>query len=150
VSASATTENRILLVEDEMLVGMMMSEVLGELGFQVVGPVGHVGDALKAVETEGFRAAVLDVNLHGEMVYPVAEALTAREVPFVFVTGYAADGIDARFAHIPLLQKPIERQSVERVLLPLVDASGRPGTIATAKTLAGRASDGPGRARVVM
>jgi CheY-like chemotaxis protein len=109
--------NRLLLVEDEALTGMMMSDMLTELGFDVVGPFGRVADAIAAVGSEDIHGAVLDVNLDGEMVYPVAEAVAARGVPFVFVTGYGAEGIDARFSRIPVLQKPIERQMLQRVFL---------------------------------
>jgi two-component sensor histidine kinase/DNA-binding response OmpR family regulator len=109
--------NRLLLVEDEALTGMMMSDMLTELGFDVIGPFGRVADAMAAVGREDFHAAVLDVNLDGEMVYPVADAVLARGVPFVFVTGYSAEGIDRRFAQIPVLQKPIERQMLQNVFV---------------------------------
>ncbi len=109
--------NRLLLVEDEALTGMMMSEMLTELGFHVIGPFGRVADAMAAVGREDFHAAVLDINLDGEMVYPVADAVVARGVPFVFVTGYGAEGIDGRFARVPVLQKPIERQMLQSVFL---------------------------------
>jgi PAS domain S-box-containing protein len=109
--------NRLLLVEDEALTGMMMCDMLTELGFDVIGPFGRVADAMAAVGREDFQAAVLDVNLDGEMVYPVADAVVARGVPFVFVTGYSAEGIDRRFAQVPVLQKPIERQMLLRVFV---------------------------------
>jgi PAS domain S-box-containing protein len=109
--------NRLLLVEDEALTGMMMTDMLIELGFHVVGPFGRVADAIAAVGSEDIHGAVLDINLDGEMVYPVAEAVAARGVPFVFVTGYGVEGIDARFSRIPVLQKPIERQMLQRVFL---------------------------------
>jgi len=117
-SGTVIAGNRILLVEDEMLVGMMMSEMLRELGFDVLGPIGSVADAIAVVGSEAFDAAILDVNLQGEMVYPVAEAVAARRVPFVFVTGYGSEGIDARFSETPVLQKPIERQMLETVFIP--------------------------------
>jgi two-component sensor histidine kinase/DNA-binding response OmpR family regulator len=116
--------NRLLLVEDEALTGMMMSDMLTELGFEVIGPFGRVADAMAAVGREDFQAAVLDVNLDGEMVYPVADAVLARGVPFVFVTGYSAEGIDRRFAQVPVLQKPIERQMLRNVFF---EGSGRVG-----------------------
>jgi hypothetical protein len=72
---------------------------------------------MAAVGREDFQAAVLDVNLDGEMVYPVADAVVARGVPFVFVTGYSAEGIDRRFAKVPVLQKPIERQMLQSVFV---------------------------------
>jgi CheY-like chemotaxis protein len=114
-AARVVPGNRLLLVEDEALTGMMMSDMLTELGFDVIGPFGRVADAMAAVGREEFQAAVLDVNLDGEMVYPVAEAVLALGVPFVFVTGYSAEGIDRRFAQIPVLQKPIERQMLQSV-----------------------------------
>jgi two-component sensor histidine kinase/DNA-binding response OmpR family regulator len=109
--------NRLLLVEDEALTGMMMSDMLTDLGFDVIGPFGRVADAMAAVGREEFQAAVLDVNLDGEMVYPVADAVLARGVPFVFVTGYGAEGIDRRFAQVPVLQKPIERQMLQSIFV---------------------------------
>jgi two-component sensor histidine kinase/DNA-binding response OmpR family regulator len=116
-AARVVSGNRLLLVEDEALTGMMMSDMLTELGFEVIGPFGRVADAMAAVRREDFHAAVLDVNLDGEMVYPVADAVRARGVPFVFVTGYSAEGIDRRFAQVPVLQKPIERQMLQNVFV---------------------------------
>jgi PAS domain S-box-containing protein len=127
VSQSAMPGNRLLLVEDEALTGMMMSDMLTELGFDVIGPFGRVADAMAAVGREDFQAAVLDVNLDGEMVYPVADAILARGVPFVFVTGYGAEGIDRRFAQVPVLQKPIERQMLQSAF---IDCGGRRGEAA--------------------
>jgi two-component SAPR family response regulator len=68
------------------------------------------------LETGEVDAAVLDVNLGGELVYPVAETLARRGVPFIFVTGYGAESIDARFARVPVLQKPIERDMLAQVV----------------------------------
>jgi PAS domain S-box-containing protein len=116
--------NRLLLVEDEALTGMMMSDMLTDLGFDVIGPFGRVADAMAAIKREDFHAAVLDVNLDGEVVYPVADAVLARGVPFVFVTGYSADGIDRRFAQVPVLQKPIERQMLQSVFCNGAERSG--------------------------
>jgi two-component sensor histidine kinase/DNA-binding response OmpR family regulator len=116
-SGTIAVGNRLLLVEDEALVGIMMSEMLTELGFHVIGPICNLADAVAAVAKEPFHTAVLDVNLHGEMVYPVADMLTARGVPFVFVTGYGAEGIDARFANVPVLQKPIEKHTINSLLI---------------------------------
>jgi hypothetical protein len=72
---------------------------------------------MAAVGREDFHAAVLDVNLNGGLVYPVAELIAARGVPLIFLTGYGAEGIDGRFAHVPLLQKPIEKQMLQNVLV---------------------------------
>jgi CheY-like chemotaxis protein len=81
----------------------------------VVGPFSRTADALAAAKTDDIHAAILDVNLGGETVYPVADTLMARGVPFVFATGYGAESIDRRFACAPVLQKPIDRQALEQV-----------------------------------
>jgi PAS domain S-box-containing protein len=110
---SALAGKRVLLVEDEMLVAMMMKDMLTDLGFSVVGPFSRIAEALPVASADDLEAAVLDINLNGELVYPVAEALVTRGVPIVFVTGYGAESIDGRFAEVPVLQKPIERQVLE-------------------------------------
>jgi CheY-like chemotaxis protein len=114
---------RLLLVEDEALVGMMMKDMLTDLGFQVTGPCARVADALAVAGQQEFHGALLDVNLDGEMVYPVAEALQTQGVPFVFVTGYGAEGIDRRFAQIPVLQKPIDAQMLQSIFVKSVTGS---------------------------
>jgi PAS domain S-box-containing protein len=108
---------RVLLVEDEALVAMMIQETLAEFGFQVIGPVSTASEALAAARDSQFDAAVLDINLGDGMVYTVAEILSKRGVPFVFVTGYDADSVDSRFTGVPVLQKPIERNMLQKVFL---------------------------------
>jgi two-component sensor histidine kinase len=114
---------RVLLVEDEALVAMMIQDCLTEWGHSVIGPIGRASDALQAVKECDYDAAILDINLGDGMAYPVAEILSARGVPFVFVTGYEADTVDDRFSNIPVLQKPIERQMLQRLFLPGVNAA---------------------------
>ena len=106
---------RVLLVEDEALVAMMIQETLTEFGFQVLGPLSTASEALAAARERSIDAAVLDINLGDGLVYTVAEILAERGVPFVFVTGYDADSVDSRFSGIPILQKPIERESLQRI-----------------------------------
>jgi PAS domain S-box-containing protein len=118
--------NRILLVEDEALVAMMMRDSLVELGFCVVGPFDRAAEALACAADEPLDAAILDVNLGGDLVYPVAERLVRRDVPFVFVTGYDAENIDPRFAHVPVLQKPIEREVLQGLFVSGVNDAGKP------------------------
>lgn len=114
---------RVLLVEDEALVAMMIQECLAEFGYQVVGPIGSASEAAaKAKETQ-FEAAVLDINLGDGAVYPIADMLAARGVPFVFVTGYDADSIEPRFRKIPILQKPIEREMLKKIFVVAAKAS---------------------------
>jgi two-component sensor histidine kinase/CheY-like chemotaxis protein len=102
---------RVMIVEDEALIAMVLVENLQEMGLSTVGPFSRVADALKV--DEEIDAAILDVNLGGESVYPVAEMLSARGIPFVFMTGYGSASIDPRFANVPVLQKPIEAKALE-------------------------------------
>jgi two-component sensor histidine kinase/DNA-binding response OmpR family regulator len=106
----------VLLVEDEPLVAMMLADMLSELGHMVDGPYSRLKDAMGAARNGDIQAGILDVNLGGESIYSLAEVLNSRGVPFVFVTGYSAESIDRRFAHIPVLQKPIERQKLQAIL----------------------------------
>jgi PAS domain S-box-containing protein len=114
---------RVLVVEDEALVGIMIQECLTELGFQIVGPVCTASDALQVAKDGDFDAAILDINLGDGMVYQVAEILAWRHVPFVFVTGYDADSIDSRFRGIPVLQKPVEREMLQKLFAQGADRS---------------------------
>lgn len=107
---------RVMLVEDEALVGMMMRDMLIDLGFFVVGPFCSAAEARGALEGQQPDGAILDLNLSGDMVYPLAALLETRAIPFVFATGYGSESIDARFAHVPVLQKPIAREALDALL----------------------------------
>ena len=97
---------RILVVEDEPLIAMDIEGTLGTHGYSVVGPVGTLAGALEQVEQGGFDAALIDANLAGEPVEELAAALTARDTPFAFVTGYGRDTLPAMFSGTPVLEKP--------------------------------------------
>lgn len=107
---------RIMLVEDEALVGMMMRDMLNDLGYFVVGPFCSVAEARSALDGQQFDCAILDLNLSGEMVYPIATLLEARGTPFMFATGYGPECTDKRYAHIPVIQKPIAREILDAFL----------------------------------
>lgn len=89
-----------------MLVAMLVEDILTDLGCQVIGPAATVADALRLAAEERPDAAVLDVNLGSETVYPVAETLKAARVPYVFVTGYGPSGLDTPYRSHPIIQKP--------------------------------------------
>jgi PAS domain S-box-containing protein len=108
---------RVLLVEDESLIAMMMEQTLGDLGFEVVGPFGTVGEAIEAIEREPVDAAILDINLGGEMAYPVARILDAREVPFVFMTGYGPETLAVPFPNARIFQKPLDREILHELFV---------------------------------
>lgn len=107
---------RVLVVEDEIMVAAMIEDALLEFGCKVLGPAVRVDDALAILASESIDAAVLDVNIAGEMVFPVADALAARGVPFVFATAYGPAGVTARHADHAVLHKPYEMRSLRRAL----------------------------------
>ncbi|HTG22705.1 MAG TPA: response regulator [Reyranella sp.] len=114
------SDMRLLVVEDELLVSMLIEEILGELGATVAGPYGRLADGLAAAKAERFDGAILDLNLAGESADPLADLLLARGVPFVFITGYQRESIDRRYANVPVLQKPVDAAALESVLLTLL------------------------------
>jgi two-component sensor histidine kinase len=123
--------NRIMIVEDEILVGMELADSLAELGLSVLGPYTSLAAARQAAAQGGFDAALLDVNLAGEAVYPIAELLIERGLPFAFITGYGAESIDPRFNTIPVLQKPVEQTMLRRLFTATEekgDLAGVPST----------------------
>jgi len=102
-------ERRILLVEDEYFVAVEVAQALEDNGIATVDPTGSVREAFELIEDEGtIDAAILDINLRGQTVYPLAEALEAKKVPFVFATGYGPQAIPARFQHMPRFEKPLD------------------------------------------
>jgi CheY-like chemotaxis protein len=111
---------RILVAEDEYLLADALADALIALGAQVVGPVGGLAEALALLATVPVDGAVLDINLRGEMVFPLADALAASGVSYVFATGYGHESIPERYRDVPTLSKPVDVQSLK----PLLDAAG--------------------------
>ena len=99
---------RILVVEDELLVAMTLEEMLGSQGCVIVGPFPRVEPALKVAREEPLDAAVLDINVAGKGVDPIAKALAERKIPFVFTTGYDRSMLPAEHADRPFLAKPFK------------------------------------------
>lgn len=104
---------RGLVVEDELAVALCLEDMLLDAGSTVLGPVGRLDQAMALARGDGFGFALLDVNLRGVPVFPVAELLAERGVPFAFLTGYGRQDLPARFANVPILSKPF--QSAELV-----------------------------------
>ena len=111
---------RTLLVEDESLLLMLLEDVLPELGFDVAHSAATVDSALAAIESRAFDAAILDVNLAGVASYPVADALAAKGIPFIFATGYGTAAVPERFSGRPILEKPYGRPQLETALQALM------------------------------
>jgi len=108
---------RILVVEDEALIAIEMKETLTGLGFSVVGPVSTIPQAMAALGDGALDGAILDLNLGGQLTYPVADRLAALRIPFVFVTGYRSDTIDAAYADVALIEKPIDARRLGHLLV---------------------------------
>jgi CheY-like chemotaxis protein len=112
---------RVLIVEDEYFLAEDLRAALIDVGVEVIGPAPSVEEALALiVAAPMIDAAVLDVNLRGDLVFPVADALHARAVPFVFASGYDRGSIPTRFADVPNVRKPLQPRSIASVLHPLL------------------------------
>jgi len=122
---------RVLLVEDEPIVAWLLKDMLVDLGLVVVGPAASVNQALAMIDAESIDMAVLDVNLKGQMSYPIADALVARGVPFVFSTGYDIDRLLVGYRTVPALQKPFHGADLTDTLVKLL-ASKEPNVESTA------------------
>ena len=107
---------RILIVEDEPMIAMMVEDFLTELGWDVVGLAGSLDSALAMARDADFDAAVLDVNLNGQDSFAAADILGRRKIPFVFATGYGFEAIANRFGDVPVLTKPFHRDDLDRAL----------------------------------
>lgn len=105
---------RVLVVEDEPIVAMCLEDILEALDCATVGPAGGLADGLALAEREDIGAAILDINLAGERSTPIAEALRARGVPFVFASGYGA--VPEGFEEVPLVAKPYREVDIDAAL----------------------------------
>jgi DNA-binding response OmpR family regulator len=105
-------EQRIMIVEDEYLLGISMYDELEAAGATVIGPVGSIDDALHVLASCEIDVAVLDVNLQGLHVYPVADVLRNVGVPFIFATGYEREFLPERYRSAPCVQKPLDLASL--------------------------------------
>lgn len=114
-----TDSHSVLIVEDEPLIAMMLEDFLLSLGHEVRATCESVGEAMQAVEAANFDVAILDVNLKGENVWPVAAQLRARDIPFVLASGGHVDPPPAEFASVPMIDKPY---TIDRVT-PALEAA---------------------------
>ena len=118
-SPASATPRRVLVVEDEVLIGMLLEDMLSDLGYEIAGTASRVDEAAKLARETRADAAILDVNLNGQEVFPVAEILAERGIPFVFATGYGEKGLPAPHQQRPTLQKPFQQETLERQLAGL-------------------------------
>ncbi len=108
--------SRILIVEDEPLIALMLADMLADLGYQVAASVTQVGEALSVLDDIAIDIALLDVNIGAQKIDPVADRLAARGTPFIFTTGYGNAGVPANYADRAILQKPFHINDLETIL----------------------------------
>lgn len=111
---------RVVIVEDEALIAMLLEEMLADRGFEVAGHAANLDEGCELARTLEFDAAILDVSLAGEEVFPVADILRERGLPFVFTTGYGAAGLPPAWSDCPVFTKPYDieplAESIERLV----------------------------------
>ena len=118
---SAAPTKRILVVEDELMIRMLLEDMLGELGYTVAAEAARIEEALEAAKNADFDIAILDVNLNGQPISPVADALVARGMPFVFATGYGERGLPEPYRDRPTLKKPFQMDGLKQMLQTALD-----------------------------
>ena len=123
-------KHRILVVEDEAMISMLLEDMVLDCGGEIVGPVAKFDDALELAHQAEFGVAVLDLNLNGTLSYPIAEVIRERGIPVIFATGYGADGLLDRFRDCPTLQKPFSQQDFAEAVAAACreDAANRCGS----------------------
>lgn len=105
-----------MLVEDEVMIRMMVADMLEELGYSIAGEAGDIDEGIRLVQAVDFDIAILDVNVNGRVITPIAEAVQMRGIPFVFATGYGAQGLPEKFRDRPTLQKPFQIETLARTI----------------------------------
>jgi CheY-like chemotaxis protein len=116
MTSSKPPGGSVFLVEDEVMIRMMVADMLEELGYSVAAEAGEISEAIRLAETTEFDIAILDVNVNGKVISPVADVIQARNRPFVFATGYGAQGLPEMYRDRPTLQKPFQMETLAQVL----------------------------------
>src|SRR3977135_417741 len=106
----------VFLVEDEGMIRMMGAGMLEELGYSVAAEAGEIGEAVRLAQSTEFDLAILDVNVNGKVITPVAELIKARNRPFIFATGYGSSGLPEEYRDRPALQKPFQLETLARMI----------------------------------
>jgi DNA-binding response OmpR family regulator len=115
----------IFLVEDEALILMMLAEMIGELGHRVVAEAGNIQDAQVLAETAIFDLAILDINIDGSSIVPVAEIIDSRGLPFLFISGYGSAARPDAFIERPALEKPVSISILGETINAILATAGK-------------------------
>jgi CheY-like chemotaxis protein len=114
--AKAGAGKRVLVVEDEAMIRLLLDGILTDLGYTMTAEAGRLDEALTLAKQGEFDVAILDVNLNGQPITPVVEVLIERGVPFVFASGYGRRGMPDAYRRIPMLQKPFQVEALAHAL----------------------------------
>ena len=106
----------VFLVEDEVMIRMMVADMLEELGYRVAAEAGEINEAIRLAQSAEFDLAILDVNVNGKVISPVAELIDGRNLPFIFATGYGSSGLPEEYRDRPALQKPFQIETLARMI----------------------------------
>src|SRR5919201_7166100 len=114
----------VFLVEDEVMIRMMVADMLEELGHKVAAEAGDIAEAMRLAQSTEFDLAILDVNVNGKVISPVADVIRAKGCPFIFATGYGSSGLPEQYRDRPALQKPFQLETLARMIhSPLKNAA---------------------------
>jgi CheY-like chemotaxis protein len=116
MTASRPPGGSVFLVEDEVMIRMMVADMLDELGYSVAAEAGEINEAIRLAQSTEFDIAILDVNVNGKVISPVAELIKARNRPFIFATGYGSQGLPEEYRDRPALQKPFQLESLAKMI----------------------------------
>ena len=117
MTATRPPGGSVFLVEDgEVMIRMMVADMLEELGYSVSAEAGEINEAIKLAQSAEFDIAILDVNVNGKVISPVAELINARNRPFIFATGYGSSGLPEQYRDRPALQKPFQLETLARMI----------------------------------
>jgi len=114
--ATRPPRGSVFLVEDEVMIRMMVADMLEELGYGIAAQAGEISEALRLAQSTDFDFAILDVNVNGKVISPVADLIQARNLPFIFATGYGSSGLPEEYRDRPSLQKPFQIETLARVI----------------------------------
>ena len=113
---------RVLIVEDEYLIRLLLEDMLEELGFQIAAVAASFDEGATHAKDAQIDMAILDVNIDGQQVFPIADILRERKLPFIFITGYGARGLPESYRDTPTLQKPFQMQDLKATLARVLPA----------------------------
>ena len=116
MTATRPSGGSVFLVEDEVMIRMMVADMLEELGYKVAAEAGDIVEAMRLAQSTEFDFAILDVNVNGKVISPVADVIKAKGRPFIFATGYGSSGLPEEYRDRPSLQKPFQIEILEKMI----------------------------------